>query len=342
MASEPPTSYGYRVTRGSPFRCHHGEIRLRPQGDHTELIWRIRFRPKLPGTGRLLATVLSAGVGRALRAGLKRHVEQLAQQPKRTPASSTRERPSVMASTKSSDKAVMVFGLLTVAAYLTAIVLQPMGAPNSASRGREITAYASAHRSQLLASYLFFAVGLALVVVFAAGLYRMSGACEPEDGWLAMASVASAVGGVGIFGAGIALFMVVAYRPIADPAVVRAFWDAGWLAINTAGFAFVAWITIITVATLRHGALPDGQPGSPCPSAAINFVGPFALQAGNGPFSPQGWYAMVVGLTFAAWLLAVAVAAGRPTRIATTADPHVRPAGVLPPPVPLSDASDDE
>ena len=31
--SEPPTSYRYRVTKGSPFICHLGEIRLRPAGE---------------------------------------------------------------------------------------------------------------------------------------------------------------------------------------------------------------------------------------------------------------------------------------------------------------------
>ena len=45
-------------------------------------------------------------------------------------------------------------------------------------------------------------------------------------------------------------------------------------------------------------------------------VGPFAVQAGTGPFSPQGWYAPVVGLTFAVWLLAVSIAAGWPRRTA--------------------------
>ena len=76
---EPPTSYRYRVTRGSPFVCHQGEIRLRADGDQTELTWSIRFRPKVPGTGRLLAITLSRLLGRMLRCGLKPHVEALAQ-----------------------------------------------------------------------------------------------------------------------------------------------------------------------------------------------------------------------------------------------------------------------
>ena len=77
VAYEPPTSYRYQVTKGSPFICHQGEIRLRADGDQTEVTWRIRFRPKLPGTGRPLAMVLSRLLGRVLRSGLKPHVEAL-------------------------------------------------------------------------------------------------------------------------------------------------------------------------------------------------------------------------------------------------------------------------
>ena len=79
LAYEPPTSYRYHVSKGSPFICHQGEIRLRADGDHTDLIWGIRFRPRLPGTGRPLAIVLSRLLGRMLRSGLKPRVEALAQ-----------------------------------------------------------------------------------------------------------------------------------------------------------------------------------------------------------------------------------------------------------------------
>ena len=75
VAHEPPSRYSYQVTSGSPFICHQGEIRLRPDGGQTEVTWRIRFRPRLPGTGRALAIALSPLLGRALRSGLKPHVE---------------------------------------------------------------------------------------------------------------------------------------------------------------------------------------------------------------------------------------------------------------------------
>ena len=222
-----------------------------------------------------------------------------------------------MAQTDGKRKVVAVFGGITVAMYLSAIALLPLEAPDSASPGDEIVTYASDHRRRLLAAYLAFAIGLAVLMLFVAGMYRIIRRAESEDGWLAMASVTSAVGGAGFFGVGTALFIVVAYRPATDPAVVRAFWDAGWLAVNIASFGFVAWIATITVATLRDGALPRWSAWVGIPVAAINLVGPFAVQAGTGPFSPQGWYALVVGLTFAVWLLVVVVAVARPAPTAS-------------------------
>ena len=219
-----------------------------------------------------------------------------------------------------NDKAVAVFGGISVVLYLVAIALTPGHAPDSGSAGVEIVDYAAVDRGQLLASYMLFALALAVVMVFAAGLYRIIRRAEGKDGWLAMASLSSVVAGAGIFGAGTALFMVVAYRPATDPAVVRAFWDAGWLAYNTAGFGFSAWIAIVAVATFRHRVLPVWTAWVGVPVALIGLVGPFAVKAGAGPFSPQGWFALVVALTFGAWLLAASLATWGSTRApATTA-----------------------
>ena len=61
-------------------------------------------------------------------------------------------------------------------------------APDSGSTGAEIVRWAADHRSQLLASYLLFAAGLAVLMVFAAGLHRIIRSAENKDGWLATAS----------------------------------------------------------------------------------------------------------------------------------------------------------
>ena len=216
-----------------------------------------------------------------------------------------------MGSSNGNDKAVAVFGAVAVLLYLAAIALTPGHAPDSGSAGTQIVEWATANRGQLLASYLLFALAPVVLVVFAAGLYRVIRRVEGTDGWLAAASLASVAAGAAFFGAGTALFMVVAYRPGTDPAVARAFWDAGWLAYNIAGFGFVAWMAIVTAATVRHRALARWTTWIAVPVTLINFAGPFAVKAGTGPFSPQGWFAIVVGLTFAAWVITITVAASR-------------------------------
>ena len=212
------------------------------------------------------------------------------------------------------SKAVAISGLIAMGAYLVAFALVSADAPDSGSAGAEVAQYASDDRGLLLASYLLLAVGLIVLMVFAAGLYRVITQGEGDGGWLAMASLASAVAGAGIFGAGTALFMAVAYRPATDPAVVRAFWDAGWLAWNTAGFGFSAWIAIVAAATFRTRVLPVWTAWLGVPVALIGLVGPFAVEAGTGPFSPQGWFAEAVGLTFGAWVIAISLAAWRTAR----------------------------
>lgn len=64
-AFERPHRIEYRITRGSPLRDHHGEIRLSADGDGTRLDYQIRFRGRFPLIGRLVAA--------ALRAGWRRH-----------------------------------------------------------------------------------------------------------------------------------------------------------------------------------------------------------------------------------------------------------------------------
>ena len=80
IADNPPDSSRYRIIKGSPFVCHQGELLLRPHGNGTAVTWKIRFRPRIPGTGRLLAAGFSRALNRMMTTRLRRHVEHLAQQ----------------------------------------------------------------------------------------------------------------------------------------------------------------------------------------------------------------------------------------------------------------------
>jgi uncharacterized membrane protein len=55
---EEPRSLRYRLLEGAPITCHQGEVSLRPAPGGSELAWRIRFRPKIPGTSGLVRRAL--------------------------------------------------------------------------------------------------------------------------------------------------------------------------------------------------------------------------------------------------------------------------------------------
>jgi len=204
-----------------------------------------------------------------------------------------------------------LLGALAVVLYVIGFALTPSHAPDSGTPGIRIAHYIAVHRGTLLVSDLLLAAALAATVLFAAAIYRLTRATEARQGWLSLGGLASFAAGAGTFGVGTALFMTATYRPLTDPNILRALWDAGWIAFNSTGFLFGAWIASVAIATLRTGVLPAWTGWVGLPIALLNLIGPFALKAGTGFFSPQGTLTVLVGITFPIWVIAVAVGAWR-------------------------------
>jgi catechol 2,3-dioxygenase-like lactoylglutathione lyase family enzyme/uncharacterized protein YndB with AHSA1/START domain len=72
---DPQHSCRYRVVAGSPFVDHQGELQFEPRDGGTELTWRIRFRPRVPGTGIVLRALLQRMLHDALSRRLKPLIE---------------------------------------------------------------------------------------------------------------------------------------------------------------------------------------------------------------------------------------------------------------------------
>ena len=212
----------------------------------------------------------------------------------------------------SPASAVAIMGGLAVVLYVIAFGITPTHAPNSGTPAVNIVHYAAVHRGTLLVSELLLGAALAATVLFGAAIYRMMRRLEAPQGWLAVGGVVALAAGAGVFGAGIALLMTATYRP--DLNVIRALWDAGWIVLNSSGFLFGAWITIVALGTLRTGMLPAWTAWIGFPIGFINLIGPFALKAGTGFFSPQGTLTLLVGVTFPIWVIAVSVGAWRVRR----------------------------
>lgn len=73
LAYERPKRMAYRISAGVPVRDHHAEIVLEPDGAGTRVLWSVRFRPRVPGTGWLLRPLFEAAL-RGMLSQLERYV----------------------------------------------------------------------------------------------------------------------------------------------------------------------------------------------------------------------------------------------------------------------------
>ncbi len=67
VAWEPPERYAYELRAGVPIRNHRGTVSLVPDGAGTLVTWAIRFDPVIPGTGRLVTSIIALAIGSMLK-----------------------------------------------------------------------------------------------------------------------------------------------------------------------------------------------------------------------------------------------------------------------------------
>ena len=66
---EAPKQLRYRIIKGSPFINYIGEVLVKPEGGGSRVVWRSRFRSRIPGLGALLRYVMKRKI-KALLDGL--------------------------------------------------------------------------------------------------------------------------------------------------------------------------------------------------------------------------------------------------------------------------------
>ncbi len=64
----PNELIAYEITKGSPLKGHHGEMRFTQEGDKTHLHYEISFASKIPGVDFIVAQGLKKNVGKGLAA----------------------------------------------------------------------------------------------------------------------------------------------------------------------------------------------------------------------------------------------------------------------------------
>lgn len=62
----PNELIAYEITKGSPLKSHHGEMRFTPEGEGTHLHYEISFSSKIPGVDLIVAQGLKRNITRGL------------------------------------------------------------------------------------------------------------------------------------------------------------------------------------------------------------------------------------------------------------------------------------
>ena len=62
----PDELIAYEITKGSPLKGHHGEMRFTREGDNTHLHYEISFASKIPGVDFIVAQSLKRNVPKGL------------------------------------------------------------------------------------------------------------------------------------------------------------------------------------------------------------------------------------------------------------------------------------
>jgi Polyketide cyclase / dehydrase and lipid transport len=63
LEAQPPHYHCYTAVRGIPVSHYRGEVHLDSIDGGTRLVWTGTFEPRIPGSGRLLATLLRLAIG---------------------------------------------------------------------------------------------------------------------------------------------------------------------------------------------------------------------------------------------------------------------------------------
>lgn len=210
-----------------------------------------------------------------------------------------------------SRDAIRLTGLAGVASFALIVVgtlLHPLWEiPATTASAAEVGAYLREHREEILASLLCYCLSWGFFVCFAAGLWGLMRATEPDPGVLSAVFAFGAVILSALVFAGFVPFWTAAYREVGgtDAQVLR---DLAFGLLAMSGVPTAVCLTAYAEHVRRN---PIGLPGWTAwlamMGAAAHLLIATSLLWRSGFFSLEGEVIVVVPGTLFAWFLAVAI-----------------------------------
>jgi hypothetical protein len=199
-------------------------------------------------------------------------------------------------------------GVLCFVLILGGFLVAPMwDLPPTSASGAQIAAYTHAHRGQLIASVLVYALAMALFLFFAAGLYAWLKRRESPPGVLSTAFGLGAASLSATVFAGFVAFCVLTYR-VPDPAVARTLYDLTFGLLAFSGLPSAVALGAYAALVIPGGFLPawTGWLAALSALAHVAIAGSFAFSSGF--LSLEGAGIIVIPTTMFLWALATGVA----------------------------------
>lgn len=198
-------------------------------------------------------------------------------------------------------------GLASVFLMVIGWVLVPPDPPGPAAVAEQVVRWTLDDRRRLLVGSVTIAAGLALAIVFVAGLRSLCARAEGAPGIVSTIGWGSMLVALGVAFIGISMAQTQAFLVLdGDPGTVEAFHVARLLLVDMAGMPAAIGLTAFGV-TMYRTRFPARWLGVFALIAAVSqLFGVIALSRA-GFFSPSGGAALLGAVGMAAWVAAVSM-----------------------------------
>ena len=198
-------------------------------------------------------------------------------------------------------------GLAGAVLVAVGALLAPSDPPGFDALPEQVVRWTLDDRRRLLVGSAVIAAGLALLVVFYAGLRAMVGRTEGAPAMLATVGYASFLVVIALALAGVGFAQVQAFAALdGSPDTVRTFHEARFVLVNLSAAPTIVSAAAFAVVMVRTG-FPARWLGWGSALVALAHVPALLALSRTGALSPTGGLAQLGPLVFLAWLLCVSV-----------------------------------
>jgi hypothetical protein len=210
--------------------------------------------------------------------------------------------------THSAIKQAGLAGVLSCVLGIAGVIVDQMWTiPGTDASSAEIAGFVDAHRSALLIALILTTAGVALWLVFGAGVWLWMRETTSSESFLSVCFLAGLVSFVTLLFAGFTSFLVLAYRApeTSDP---RLLYDLAFGLLAMSGVPTALALGSYAAQVFRGGRLPGWTAWVAVVAALANLLLVASLVIRSGFFSLEGGVTIAIPGTLFVWIIGTSVA----------------------------------